>query len=265
MRNPLQIACLLVYYGKQSLEIARILVANGTSVDHVSADGATSLSNLYSIGRLDSGIRLEFIQFLLAYSVLAYTADNEDLKCPICAAALYGSGDEIELLVKGGASLRNAEQALRETVRYSNVSAYDYLVSRVARPWINELDSRGQTPLTSVFSFKPVHLAARVGMIKRLLDAGADVHLRDGDGFLPEEMAQREQRWCLKDYPPSKGWRPESAGGNMAVDAYVEALRSSHYDVSVDDECGIFWPANDEGAVPDRGDQSKLLATGFST
>ena len=239
-------ACLKVGYGEQFRDVARLLISNGASVDHVNASGRTTLSTLY-YGRSDSRLRLEFVKLLLSNSVLCYTAEDERVECSVCAAAPYGSEDEIKLLVKSGASLRNAERALRESIRYSNLSTYDYLVRQVRSSWVNEMDSEGKTPLTSVFSFQPVPYSARVGMIKRLLDAGANVHLRDQNGTLPEYIASREQTCYKKDYPRS--WQYEGKGG-LAVEAYIEALRLSGYDVSVDDEGDFLWPAEDKSAFP---------------
>jgi len=222
---------------------------NGACVDHVDSLGFTSLSHLWHT-KLDSSPRVEFVQSLLAFSPFLTMNEDEKRSDPLYWAAQTGTAEDINLLVRSGASLHRVEDAMVKCIQRMDPAIYDSLVAHVPSSWVNKsMGYPSRVALRRAVRAECLH-QNRVEMIRRLLAAGADVHYRDNnDGWTAEDSAKANDIWLDYLDPPPK-----------AFEAYLDALRSFGYDVSLDDEGDMVWPANEDPAPPDQnGRVAKLV------
>lgn len=73
-------------------------------------------------------------------------------------------------------------------------------------------------------------------MIKRLLDADADVHAVDKCGDRPEHFAKFADK-------VSQHWGKRKEDKYSNVYTYMQELVSHGYDVAMDEEGDLYWPA----------------------
>ena len=186
---------------------------------------------------------MELLRILLAYSPLASVLDASEPGGPFACAAMKGDARDLELLTLSGVRMGHcadtsamvASKVIKYSIFGTNIATFDYLVSSLPREWIDEVDPMGRGPLHLALEFSGHHVKE---MVKRLLDAGADVHLRDLNGYDAGEVA----RAC--DARAEHGGKRLSASpGN--VRAYYEALISNGFEVELDRENRLWWPSRD--------------------
>ena len=195
--------------------------------------------------------RIEFVQALLSISSTTAMEENRWSTDPLYWAAANGTCKECELMIKAGACLSNVRACLTRAIAWCNLSTYDLLVSYLPSAWVTEPDDNGRMALHAALR-RPYFIPNRTEMIKRVLAAGANVHLHDRDGRTAEDIAKNTDRdyasWMSED--PSSDELPP-----RCFETYVEALRASGYDVSVDDEGDIVWTATEHMPAFDQQDR----------
>ena len=229
-RSALQLTCKL-----GAVDIARLLLARGATVEHVDASGCTALTMLW----FDMAIpfsRAGFARTLHAVSPLSVNSEAEELFEPLACVAMSGSAEDVRLMLGLGAKIPEPDATsnciMNCCIQGSNPEAYDCLVQHMPLKWIHQEDSRGRNKLHLALSIPGRHTK---DIVKRLLIAGADVHARDDEGKLPEEVAKETDRRTRGH----KFWKVDKCEN---FQAYVEALSSCGFDVIVD-EGELFWPA----------------------
>lgn len=181
--------------------------------------------------------RVELLRILLAYSPLASVLDASEPGGPFACAAMKGDARDLELLTLSGVRMGRcaytsamvASKVIKYSIFGTNIATFDYLVSSLPREWIDEVDPMGRGPLHLALEFSGHHVKE---MVKRLLDAGADVHLRDLNGDAPGDVARICDAKAVYD-----GLSP----GN--VRKYFGALKSRGFDVELDSENNLWWPS----------------------
>lgn len=125
-RNALQLTCKLGY-----VDIARLLLARGATVEHVGASGCTALTMLW----FDMNIpisRTEFARALHAASPLILNSDAEELFEPLACVAMSGSAEDVKLMLGLGAKVPEPDATsnciMNCSIQGSNPEAYDCLV-----------------------------------------------------------------------------------------------------------------------------------------
>ena len=229
-RSALQLTCRLGY-----IDIARLLLARGATVEHVDASGCTALIMLW----FDTNIpfsRAEFVRALHAASPLSLNSDAEELFEPLACVAMKGSAEDVKLILGLGAKIpepgATSNRIMNCCIQGSNPEAYDCLVPHMPLDWIHQEDSRGRNKLHLALNIPGRHTK---DIVKCLLKAGADVHARDDEGKRPEDVAKETDRRTRG----IKIWKVDKC---QNFQAYVEALSSCGFDVIVD-EGELFWPA----------------------
>ena len=225
-RSALQLTCRLGY-----VDIARLLLARGATVEHVDAGGCTPLTMLWFDMNI-SFSRADFARTLHAASPLTLNSDAEGLFEPLACVAINGSAEDVKVMLALGAKIPEqggtSNRIMDWCIRGSNPEAYDCLVPHMPLEWIHQ----GRNKLHLALNIPGRHTK---DIVKRLLKAGADVHARDDEGKLPEDVAKETDR-------RTRGigiWKVDKC---QNFQAYVEALSSCGFDVIVD-EGELFWPA----------------------
>ncbi|KAL9001457.1 MAG: hypothetical protein Q9169_000032 [Polycauliona sp. 2 TL-2023] len=241
VRSPLQEAC---QYGH--VDIARLLLANGAFLEHTSFGGHTAFTMLWLQSSLQFS-KVDFLRILLAYSPLASVLDASKPGGPFACAAMKGNAEELELLMSSGVRMedrantnaRIASQVIKYSILNANIATFDFLVSSLSREWIDEVDPLGRGYLHAALNFPSPHVKE---IVKRLLDAGADVHLRNVHGYEPGDYA----RACDARTAHSGKWKPGVEGN---VQAFCGALLLSGFDVEVDQDNRLWWPSQDHTGI----------------
>ncbi|MCJ1249593.1 hypothetical protein MMC30_006819 [Trapelia coarctata] len=219
-----------------SCEVVKFLLYNGATANELWQIGHGSPLQL-----ADTSPRVEFVQSLLSFSPFLTMNEDEDRSDPLYWAAQSGTAEDINLLIRSGASLHRVEDAMVKCIQRMDPAVYDSLVAYTPSSWINKAcGNPSRVALQRSVQADCLH-QNRVEMIKRLLAAGADVHIRDKNGWTVEDFAKANDRWFAKLDPPPR-----------AFEAYVDALRSFGYDVSVDDEDDMVWPTNEDPPPSDE-------------
>ena len=179
--------------------------------------------------------RADFLNLLLAHSPMSSIFDPTAPIGPFACAAMKGKVEDLELLMRTGTGWNSYDGCESSIVKYSmfgsNLATYEYLVRRLPRDWIHDVDQMGRGPL---------HIALqRCGcnveeMVKSLIDAGADVHLTDLNGNNPGDVA----RIC-----DSRAVDIGLSSGN--VQKFFRALKSRGFDIEVDQDNVLWWPPQD--------------------
>ncbi|KAL8732704.1 MAG: hypothetical protein Q9181_003872 [Wetmoreana brouardii] len=237
-KSPLQQACRWGF-----LEIARLLLSRGAFLEHTDSCGRTAFTVLW-FQLSQPFCRLEFLEFLFAYSPLRSVINPSEGLSPLACAAIKGDAKDVEFLIKSGADLKQDDTAGDRTIKYSilgcNPFTYDFLEPFMPRGWVFEVDHRGRGPLH--IALENATFPAE-NIVERLVKAGADVHLKDVDGNDPRDTA----RICdatMEEFGLSE------PGSSRNVHAFFDALISSGFDVGLDDDGELWWPSEDRGRQP---------------
>ncbi|KAL8800623.1 MAG: hypothetical protein Q9182_005036 [Xanthomendoza sp. 2 TL-2023] len=230
--SPLQEACIYGYF-----DIARLLLANGAFLEHADSAGRTAFTMLW-FKPSSQFSRADFLRVLFAYLPMTNIVDPSEPVGPLACAAMKGNVEDLELLTRTGVCMRNsimvAKTIINLSILASNIQTYDYAVPLLPVGWINEVDDLGRGRLHMALKYRLGKHAREI--VKRLLDAGADVHLRDIDGNDPGNVAHD----CDKE-ARSDGLLEPGAPGNVQL--YFDALTASGFDVELDEEDNLWWPS----------------------
>ncbi|KAL8693183.1 MAG: hypothetical protein Q9224_003802 [Gallowayella concinna] len=233
--SPLQKACKYGY-----LEIARLLLAKGAFLEHADSDGGTAITWLW-IHLSSHSLRADFLKILLAHSPMRGVLDPYGPLSPFLYAARVGSVEDLEMLTGACMCMNDTSMVGKMLIKYSifgsNLATYNYLVPLLPPEWINEVDDSGRGPLHIALEYHFGHNGREV--VKRLLDAGADIHLRDINNKSPGDVA------CIYDAEARSGGMFEpGASGHVGV--YFDALIASGFDVELDGDDTLWWPSRDQ-------------------
>lgn len=230
-RSPLELAC-----RRGLLDIARVLLQKGACVEHVDLGGCTPLINLWYNPNL-SFSRIEFLKAIAAFSFPPIHLEDGEFLNPLVSVAMRGSAEDVDFMIKHGAKVGEKDVFGDRIIKYgiwgSNPPAYDRLATLMPPGWINEKNNRGRTALHHALEFVGANTHE---IIERLLRAGADVHSRDNDGHMPEDLAKIADRRTAH----VQVWR---VGTCRNFETYLDTLRECGYQPEVDGDGDIFWPA----------------------
>lgn len=211
----------------------------GTCVQHIDIGGFTAVISLWCQRSL-SFSRADFLKVMLAYSPLPIRPDDDEFWNPAFQVARQGCTSDMELLVHLGANIYALDMFGNNIMKYciggSNVETFDYLIGHIPPEWIHKQDSHGRTALHHVFDH-PCPSADAIA--ERLIRIGADIHAKDNEGRSVADIA-RNTDYLHKD---RRVWKTGTCGN---FDAWLKTLRSLEYDVEVDDEGDLIWPAAQE-------------------
>ncbi|KAL5317849.1 hypothetical protein ACEPPN_014949 [Leptodophora sp. 'Broadleaf-Isolate-01'] len=221
------------------IEIARILISNGTEIHHINATGWTPAFHIF--GTMPNPTPQSSHESLEILSSASFTDFNtQDVEGCTCMhrAAAYGHAEDIRLLLKLNASTTVQTVKVCWTpifcaVHFGNISTFDEL-RRIHTDFLDLRDVRRWTLL---------HVAVNakwLDMIAYLIALGADPHA----GSLATQFL----------VPGGLKGRSVTPGdiailrGDKVLARYVEALVSCGHDVLVSrdspqSEPEIFWPA----------------------
>jgi len=216
-------------------EIARQLISNGADAENINLRGTTPLSHLFQPHQESNLASVaELIDILTPHSLSGINTQCCEGWTPLHRAAAYGTGQDVESLVKRGANLtlrtsREQWVPIFLAVNSKNIETFEQLVRYSPPSCIQDSDVRGWTML---------HIAAALGnseLVARLVSLGADPHVRShssSNELVPEEMHGMQ----LTPADVAK------ISGVNEYRMYVYGLRSAGVDISSDSE-EIFWPA----------------------
>ena len=213
------------------LDIARLLMMKGASIEHVNSFGNTPVVDLWA-DKKKSFSRKDFVLAMLPYSTPPLNPANGEFMNPIFQVALSGGVEDIELLIQLGANLHDVDDDGDGIMTYclfaSNLPVFDFVASRLHSEWIHEANAEGRTLLHRVFELRCDEAGA---LSERLIKAGANVCACDRNGLSVEDIAKAMDTSGL----------PEPAYNFL--ERYIQALRSCGYDVELDEHKHLFWPA----------------------
>lgn len=179
--------------------------------------------------------RADFLKLLLAYSPMSSIFDPTAPIGPLACAAMKGNVEDLELLLHTGIGWNGYDTSESNIVIYSiigsNLATYEYLLPRLPRDWIHDVDQMGRGPLHMAVKWCGYNVEE---IVKSLIDAGADVHLTDHSGNNPGDVARICDAQAVYD-----GLSP----GN--VQKYFRALKSRGYDIELDQDNVLWWPSQD--------------------
>lgn len=177
--------------------------------------------------------RADFLEMLLAYAPLPAMIESSGPVSPVACAAMKGNVDDLRLLQSSGicSNLKGTagDRLISYSIFGSNSATFDFFMPFTPSDWISEVDPRGRGPLHLALEYPSIHARE---IVKRLLDAGADVFLKDENGNDPGDLA----RICddrAKDCDCV-------SSGNLR--AYWDALISCGFEVELDEDGNLWWP-----------------------
>lgn len=215
-------------------DVARQLIRYGADIEYLSARGWSVISYLWEYGRLCRN-NIEFYEMCSAQEFTAFDAqDGAGWTC-LHRAAAYGTGADIETLLRLGASTSLCTKGhgwspIHVAAALDNLSALKALSKRASRGFLHSPDANGWTPL---------HIAVERGAeqtMRYLLEHGAD----------PHASSNITAMW----FPPGLEHNvltPEDLArdrGSEYLEKYVTALQDANWDIVVHDE-EVFWESED--------------------
>ncbi|KAK0109536.1 Ankyrin repeat domain-containing protein 60 [Cadophora gregata] len=225
------------------IEIARLLISNGTEIHHINATGWTPAFHIF--GTAPNPIlrsSCECIEMLSAASFNDFdTQDTEGWTCMHRAAA-YGCANDIKLLVKLNVSttiqtIKVCWTPIFCAVHFGNISTFEEL-RRTNPDFLALKDVRRWTLLHVAVNAK------RVDMIAHLISLGADPY---ATSLATQFLVPVD----LKGGSVTPGDIAVLRGENI-LNAFIAALANCGHDVEVyrdGGEVDIFWPAVE--VIPD--------------
>ncbi|KAL8853128.1 MAG: hypothetical protein Q9221_002010 [Calogaya cf. arnoldii] len=203
---------------------------HGAFLEHTDLGGRTALTMLWYQPSAHFS-RTDFLKLLLAYSPMPSVFDLSEAVGPFACAAMKGKVEDLELLIHTGLGMNCNDRAATRTVKYSifgsNLATYEYLVPRLPRGWVHDVDQMGRGPLHIALEWSGDHVEE---IVRSLIDRGADVHLIDLNGNNPGDVARIRDEGAAFDLKHP---------GN--VQKYFYALRSYSFDVELDQDDNLWW------------------------
>ncbi len=188
----------IVYYSgiPTRMPMMKLLLKSGADVNAVSHDGHTALMRAIEPfgairGAIKSSNYAPVVKLLLRYGANVNVRDRHG-DAPLMEAALLGQSHVVELLLKSGADVnavdRSGDTALMKAlsligllVGLSDTAGHVMAASSLVKAGANvnvEGHLSGSTPLMSA-----AEINGAVGLVKLLLEAGAEVNARDNVGL----------------------------------------------------------------------------------
>ena len=191
---------------------------------------------------------MEFVRAMSAIMPLADQLENYGSINPLHHVAVQGRAEDLQMMIKFGADIHRLDDSGSRIIKHclllSNVRTYDYLAPLMPRNWMNETDSRGRTLLHYVFERCVVDAKAKVAIVERMLTAGADPHVRDDRGNLPQDIARHvDLSLDLKTRRVNAAAGVTEIADCENISVYLKALKACKYLVDIDDDGDMYWPA----------------------
>jgi ankyrin repeat protein len=213
--------------------MARLLILHKADAEHINDDGVPPPFHLFQPGvRQYSSATRELLDIALPYSIANLNFQSCEGWTPLHRAAAYGTGDDIDDMVKRGAdvTLRTAGFGWTPAfvaVHFDNTVTCERLLHYSEAGAIRQTDARGWTML---------HVAAQLvnpTLITLLISHGADVHATSAPSSTP--MPDCTQSYGLTPLEEARASGPDQLHG------YILGLQKANVDVHVDLD-GVFWP-----------------------
>lgn len=198
------------------LDIARLLVARGASLDHIDFYGQTILHRMlatYStstpyhlFGDIEwrSRVGLSFLEFLAASYFENFAALDCSHSPPLNHFAWAGMHEIYFKLLQLGANAKMTGEAPKTSMGSlihgaalgGSIAIIKSVVVENPRLNINLIDHWGRSPLHHALSSKPMN----IDVVEYLLDQGADVDLQDKHGrtALQHAVCRSDHHYCLQ-------------------------------------------------------------------
>lgn len=178
---------------------------------------------------------------------------------PLACAAMKGKADELQLLLNSAICNSDRGMVGDRLIDYSifgsNPGTHDFLVPFMPSDWVSKTDARGRGPLHLALEYTGAHTQE---IVKRLLEAGADVFARDVDDNDAGELA----RVCDDNARIVRDAESDDSGDlalicendkaktlgiifDNNVRAYFNALLSSGFGVELGEDGCLWWSTND--------------------
>ena len=162
------------------VEIARILLHRGASVDSRDNEGWTPLFLASRYGHLD------IVRLLIQSGAAVDTPDNEGW-IPLFAASRCGHLDVVQLLIQSGSAVDTPNNEgctpLFMASGYGHLEIVQFLIQSGAA--INNSDTEGWTPLSLASGY------GHLDIVQFLIQRGAAVDAQDNEGWTPLIVASR--------------------------------------------------------------------------
>ena len=221
------------------LDIGRLLLTRGACSEEIDIGGAPPLFHLWDDPNIDFP-RVEFVKAMIASGgFLTYRDTDRPYLDPVHAAALSGSGEDVELLSRCGYPILPSERYKNSAMKFcllgSNVSTFDYIVQSMPDGWIVERDRQGMSALHHAVSYPGKDKAE---LCAKLLKSGADPHAQDDERNTALDIARRTDERAIR----INCWQ---VGKSSNVEGLVEALSSCGYQIEVATDSEVFWEASE--------------------
>ena len=137
-RLTVAISALQLTWRLGAVDIARLLLARGATVEHVDAGGCTALTMLWFDMTIPFS-RAEFARTLHAASPLSVNSEAEELFKPLACVAISGSAEDVKLMLGLGSKIPESDATsnciMNCCVQGSNPESYDCLVQHMSFQW----------------------------------------------------------------------------------------------------------------------------------
>ncbi|KAE8444702.1 hypothetical protein EG329_014360 [Mollisiaceae sp. DMI_Dod_QoI] len=236
MTSPLEWA-----FASRKIDVARLFIARGARVDHISAKGWTPAFNLFGYKWIHEtdGSCVEYLELLSAATFSEFDIQDIDGWSAMHRAAAFGTAEDIAALMKRGSSFRLPTllnwMPIRCSVRFENADTFLELVKHLQPSFVDEQDVRGWTLL---------HEAASMGssrMLNLILRHGADPHIvsKATSYVVPEGLENRTV--TAVDVAKNKG--------DDAYKIFIAELDKAGFDITIHKDSSseqaedVFWLA----------------------
>ncbi|KAL8948159.1 MAG: hypothetical protein Q9222_005624 [Ikaeria aurantiellina] len=241
-----------------SLELVKFLLQNGATPEEVDTRllgyeskarkgafleyenyfGNTAFT-VISVSPYAPSSRIKLLRILLAYTPMTYIFDPSNRSGPIRSSFIHGTIKDLELLIDSGTARAEYNLSPLNIIKHnsfliSNLEFFDYFAHLLPQHWALQVDEQGQGPLHQALYKCQIGLG---NYLERLVRFGADVHLRDNEGYDPGDRARYYGNLIKKNASPR--YQHVWPG---ALQAYFNALRSNGYDVELGTEDELWWP-----------------------